>query len=306
MRRVAVTGILGNLGWKLTRHLAALGYPSVVGLEARPPAPGQLEAMRGHAQDQPDGPTQIEVVECDLLDWHDARWRRVLEQVDAVVHFAAQNPYPEATWDESNASFDMTLNLAHAAADAGVDRLVFATSNHVMGRYKDPPLSDAVDPGQLHTDLETGVGTLWHTGEQAMDSTVYAVAKNAGERLCRALGARAQGQTTFACIRIGWCQPGDNSPKTLSAAGTPTQSGGPPQGVDPDEYCRADDWYKQMWLSNADFLQLFEKAIAADGKDWPGGSIIVNGMSANTGMKWDLTATKKYLGYEPQDNSYTS
>lgn len=305
MRRVVITGILGNLGWKLTRHLAALGYPSVVGLEARPPAPGQLEEIRAHARDHAgDGEaTRVDIVECDLLDWGDARWRRAVEQADAVVHFAARNPYPEATWAESNASFDMTLNVAHAAADAGVGRFVFATSNHVMGRYKDPPLAD-VAPGRLHTGLEAGVGTLWHTGEKEMDSTVYAVAKNAGERLCQALGPRAQGRTTFACVRIGWCQPGDNTPATLSAAGTPTQTGGPPDGVDPDAYRRADDWYRQMWLSNADFCQLFEKAIAADGSDWPNGCVVVNGMSANTGMKWDLKATQKYLGYEPVDNSY--
>jgi hypothetical protein len=28
----------------------------------------------------------------------------------------------------------------------------------------------------------------------------------------------------------------------------------------------------------------------------------VNGMSANTGMRWDLTATRELLGYEPQDD----
>ena len=29
---------------------------------------------------------------------------------------------------------------------------------------------------------------------------------------------------------------------------------------------------------------------------------VVNGMSANTGMRWDLSETKRLLGYEPLDN----
>ena len=52
------------------------------------------------------------------------------------------------------------------------------------------------------------------------DASVYASHKWAGERLCRMLGKRAEGQTTCACIRIGWCQPGDNLPATLSGTGS--------------------------------------------------------------------------------------
>jgi hypothetical protein len=43
-----------------------------------------------------------------------------------------------------------------------------------------------------------------------------------GERLARALGQASS--TSFVCLRIGWCQPGANSPHTLNAAGTPTQA----------------------------------------------------------------------------------
>ena len=54
-----------------------------------------------------------------------------------------------------------------------------------------------------------------------------------------------------------------------------------------------------MWLSNRDFCQLMERCIEAD----PGIRFaVVNGMSANTGMRWDLEYTKKLVGYEPQDD----
>jgi hypothetical protein len=54
-----------------------------------------------------------------------------------------------------------------------------------------------------------------------------------------------------------------------------------------------------MWLSNRDFCQLMTQCILADS------SIrfaVINGMSANTGMRWDIENTKRLIGYEPMDN----
>jgi len=176
---------------------------------------------------------------------------------------------------------------------------VFASSNHVMGRYKDEPLAKTIGVGGLATDLEHGVGTLWHTGTRAMDSTVYAVAKSSGERLCHVLGERAKGRTSFVCVRVGWCQPGENLPLTLSAAGEPTQA---KEGTGDDVLNATDQWFRNMWLSNRDFCQLFEKAILADQGCWPRNCIIVNGMSNNSGMKWSLREGREWLGYEPVDD----
>jgi hypothetical protein len=57
-----------------------------------------------------------------------------------------------------------------------------------------------------------------------------------------------------------------------------------------------------MWLSNRDFAHLFERGLQADSSQWPQPAIIVNGVSNNTGMKWNLDATRRYLGYQPQDD----
>lgn len=294
IRSVAITGGLGNLGTKLFRQLAALGtMERLVGLDVRAATPD-------HAASLP----AVEFIQCDLADWHDRRWRDVVENVDAVVHFAAQNPYPEATWQEAAVSLDMTLHLANAAVASGrTKRVVFATSNHVMGRYKDDPLWEQVGPGELTTALPPGTGTLWHTGTQWMDSTAYATAKLYGERVCQTTAARAQGRTTFAAIRIGWCQPGANLPATLSAAGTPTQNSASGD-QNPAVTARAERWFREMWLSNQDFLQLFTRAILTNGAHWPDGYILVNGMSNNRGMKWSLAATRRWLGYEPVDDVY--
>lgn len=295
IRSVAITGGLGNLGTKLFRHLASLGtVERLVGLDVRTATPAQAASLPA-----------VEYVQCDLADWHDQRWREVVASVDAIVHFAAQNPYPEATWQEAAVSLDMTLHVANAAVASGTTkRVIFATSNHVMGRYKDDPLWDQVEPGELTTALPPGTGTVWHTGAQWLDSTAYATAKLYGERVCQASAARAQGHTTFVAIRIGWCQPGENLPATLSAAGTPTQSSAADSGQAAATLARAERWFREMWLSNRDFLQLFTRAILTDGTNWPDGYLLVNGMSNNRGMKWSLDATRQWLGYEPVDDVY--
>ncbi|MEZ6144578.1 MAG: NAD(P)-dependent oxidoreductase [Planctomycetaceae bacterium] len=203
MKTVAITGATGNLGWKFVQHMAShADVASVIGLDLDELSSDQLAQL---SADQAD---KCEFIACDLLDWHDRRWREAIKRSDAVVHFAAQNPFPEASWDDANRSLDMTLNAALASVDAGVSRFVFVSSNHVMGRYKDAPLADTIGPGELTTSLEHAVGTVWQIGERAMDSTPYAVAKSSGERLCQALATRAEGRTTFVSVRIGWCQPG--------------------------------------------------------------------------------------------------
>ena len=295
MKRVAITGAMGNLGGKLLQHLVT--HPQVahvVGLDLNVPTTEQI------LQVQSLNPScRLDFVACDLLDWNDRRWRGPFQNCDAVVHFAAKNPFPEATWDDANASLDMTMNLALAAADCGLERVVFVSSNHVMGRYFEEPLASSTGPGELTTDLEHAVGTRWLTGKTAMDSTVYATAKSSGERLCHALAIRSAGRTSFACIRVGWCQPGENLPTTLSAAGTPTQEA---QSSDQQKMNTTEQWFRNMWLSNRDFTQLFEKAIFADHKRWPNGFVVVNGMSANTGMKWSLKEGLEFLDYRPVDN----
>jgi nucleoside-diphosphate-sugar epimerase len=101
-----------------------------------------------------------------------------LAGIHAVIHLAAQNPYPDASWEDASASFDMTAKLSEACAKASVSRLVFASSNHVMGGYKDTPV--ALSDGGLSTDLPPLVGTRVKTSEGLIDSTAYAAAKLMG------------------------------------------------------------------------------------------------------------------------------
>jgi nucleoside-diphosphate-sugar epimerase len=103
----------------------------------------------------------------------------------------------------------------------------------------------------------------------------YGASKLFGERLGRSYSER-WGMSVI-CFRIGYCQRGDNLP-------------GPHMGWG--------EWGQQMWLSNRDLCQGFEKAVTA------GDEVrfaVLNLMSANPGMRWDLEATRRAIGYVPLD-----
>ena len=100
-RSVGVTGALGNLGWKLLLHLAACSdAPRLVALDYREADQARRDALRDAANGRQ---VEIEFVACDLQDWSDMRWRDAFDRVESVVHFAAQNPFPEASWSDVDA-----------------------------------------------------------------------------------------------------------------------------------------------------------------------------------------------------------
>jgi len=295
---IVVTGALGNIGFKVLCDLARQsGALRVIGLDALPAREAQREALAAAAAHSSVKPrTRAELLQCDLLDYRDARWRQVFDQVNTVLHFAAKTSLPDSGWAASDESFAMTLHTAQAALNSRtVERYIFASSNHVMGGYKDRDPA----PGTLTPEMEPAVGTRWDTGTEQLDSTAYAGARWAGERLCQALAEQAGDQTRFVCVRIGWCQPGENKAKTLSASGSPTSAHSNARAHS------AERWFRQMWLSNRDCCQLFRRAAIADSASWPRGSVVVNGMSNNSGMPWSLESTRRLLGYEPEDDAFS-
>lgn len=286
IRSVLITGAGGNLGHKLIAHLLSQDWcERIVALDRTLPA---------HTGEQT---RQVEWAEADLANPVGNGWRELFAGIDAAVHFAAQNPYPNAPWTDACASFDMTLNMLGAAAQAEVRRVVFASSNHVMGQYKDPPLSEGFAQGTLTTALPPGPGTTWFNGREIVQGAAYATSKLMGERACLAEARRSGGTLTSVCVRIGWCQPGENSPHTINTSGLPGQENG--QGADAERDLR---WFRNMWLSNRDFVSVIERALLADKAQWPEPGIVVNGMSGNSGMPWDIETTRRLIGYEPKDN----
>ena len=85
---------------------------------------------------------------------------------------------------------------------------------------------------------------------------------------------------SFIALRIGNILPGENVPHPEMGIGT---------------------WGQQMWLSNRDFVAGVQAAI--DASDVP--FAVLNLVSNNPGMRWDLTQTRQILGFEPKDG-YTA
>lgn len=211
------------------------------------------------------------ILAADLSQWDDA-WARAFVGADAVVHLAA-DPMAYRTWEELvGPNVDAVCHAYEAAARAGVRRFVFASSNHVMGGYQDRPETP------ITPELPPRPGTRYVADGQPRDSTAYGAAKLLGERL-GACYAVSRGLSVIA-VRIGWVWPGANRPEDL-----PVERG---------------SWFRQMWLSNGDFCRLMECCITADaGLRFA----VVNGMSANAGSRWDLEATRRLVGWTPQDGA---
>ncbi|MDA7632671.1 NAD(P)-dependent oxidoreductase [bacterium] len=294
---VFVTGCLGNLGWKATMLLASdERFDRVLACDLGQPIEEQAEQLSVLPN--------VEFVRCDLSRWQDLRWRGRILDADMVIHFAAQNPFPEASWQDVAISMDITNHITTALlASEKPQRLVYISSNHVMGRYKDSLFGKSDSTGRLRTDLELGVGTIWNTGLKVIDSTGYATVKLAGERTCRAVSEASNGRITSVSVRIGWCQPGENHPSTLSAAGSITIERADEKAKDLS-LVETDRWFQEMWLSNRDLSQIIEKSLTAPAVTWPSPSIVVNGMSHNSGMVWSLEEGENWLGYIPMDDVY--
>ncbi|WP_201842245.1 NAD-dependent epimerase/dehydratase family protein [Microvirga zambiensis] len=288
---VLVTGASGNIGRKIVEALAPAPWCNRI---------VALDLAASSDKFSPAAATKLQAVSGDLRHAV-GDWTSAFIGIDACVHLAAQNPDVDASWSEAANSFDMTVNVGMACLRHGVGRLVFASSNHVMGGYKDAPLSDGLKPGQLTTDLAPAPGTKWHDGTNFQDSTPYATAKLMGERFTSDIARQSEGRLTGISVRIGWAQPGENLPRTISHAGSVI--GGIPEAKD-DAARRDLRWFRNMWLSNADLTALFLAAVSADAAPWPEPAIIVNGMSANRGMDWDLSSAIRWLNYRPNDDLY--
>ena len=104
----------------------------------------------------------------------------------------------------------------------------------------------------------------------------YGVSKLMGERLARSYHERWG--LSAICFRIGWCQPAGNQPGSHMDWGS---------------------WGQLMWVSDRDICQAHDRAVLAEGV----GFAVLNLMSDNPGMRWDIETTKRVIGYAPQDGA---
>jgi len=162
MRKVLLTGASGDIGTRL-RALLKPVYPELI-----------LSDLKEPANLTPDET----FIRADLADF--AAVRAAVDGIEGIIHLGGYSI--EGPWETIlNANIVGAYNLYEAARQAGVKRVVFASSNHAAGFYP------------RHETIGTDVTLL--------PDTRYGLSKMFGEGLA-ALYAYKHGLGTLA-IRIG-------------------------------------------------------------------------------------------------------
>jgi NAD+ dependent glucose-6-phosphate dehydrogenase len=234
-RRVIVTGSTGNLGTKAVTALRKLGGWEIV-------------RVGRNTANEPD------VIDADLTRY-DVSWAKHFAGAEAVLHLAA-DPKPVADWSTVvPLNIDLSLNLFRATEEGGARRIIFASSNWVLGgyRFRHDRLSAALPPRPVNP---------------------YGASKLFIERYGLSFAERTG--VGVLILRVGYCQTGENRPGSHMAFGR---------------------WGQEMWLGNRDWEQAVVKAVAVPFQ----GSAILNIVSSNEGMRWDLGVAETAIGYAPTE-----
>ena len=249
-RKILVTGAAGRIGTIVREHLG--GKYDLAGLDRI-----AVEGVDSHVADLSD---------LDAI-------RPAFEGQEIVVHLGA-DPNGSAPWDSVLPNNIVGVyNVLEASREAGVSRVVFASTNHVVGFYpeKDEPYR-AVFEGRVN-DLPQPFPFL--TTDLMRPDCLYGVSKAFGEVLGRYY--HDQYGISFIALRIG---------------GVLTEP----------------DWHRRshaglaMLLSHRDAAQLVERSIEAPSSL---GYAVVYGMSNNALRIHDIESAEELLGYRPQDDAGT-
>lgn len=253
-------------------HVAISGAGGAVGrVVASEFEPDRRTLFTHSEQDDIDGP---------LLDATDRRAfvntlknADASQEVDALVHLA-WGPADGANWNEDHeANVRMAANAFEAALAVGVDRVVVASSAHVVGMY------NRDDPAKPESTVPNPTETVDVASPTRPDS-FYGVAKAAVEGQASYYADRYGIEAVV--VRIGWLMPAEELRETRS---------GP---ADRHRFARA------MWLSHRDCRRLFRAAVEASITRPP---VVAHGISRNGDRFLTLTETAQRLGYRPKDDA---
>jgi len=180
----------------LTERVLLTGAAGVVGtfLRTRLARDGRVLRLLDRVAVPPAGPDErVELVTASVTD-RDAM-RAACSEVDVVIHLGGLSK--EAAWDDIlEININGTYCVLEAARQAGVSRVIFASSNHAVGFHRNygGPAPDYLFP---------------------QPDTYYGVSKVAGE----ALGSLYHDRYGLAvlCVRIGTCE---ERPRTERHLGT--------------------------------------------------------------------------------------
>lgn len=163
-RRILITGANGTIGSDLACRLQ------------------DDYTLRLAYRSEPEERGNADIAIADITSYEDVR--AMMDGIDTVIHLAGSAAV-DSSWEDVNTNNILgTRNVLEAAREAGSRRVVFASTNHVMGMYD----RDAAWP--VYNDMPVRPDSL------------YGVSKAFGEALGRhyydAFGLE------FIALRIGW------------------------------------------------------------------------------------------------------
>ena len=229
----------------------------------------------------------------DFIDIDRSKYQHLFVGVDAVIHLSYKSSSAGGVLGDAvphidrfaieNENVVMANNIYRSAHDAGVRRLVVASSNHAADWYE-------------HSLIHAQKKDVVQPWEYPVSDNFYGWAKAAYELLawpyaCGKFGRKME----FVQMRIGY--PREVDPVMFMAQ----PEGAEPAGGPVANFKR----HLGTHFSARDLRQLFRKAIETpDISDENGVPyLIVYGISGNTRRFWSLETARNKLGYEPQDDS---
>ena len=215
--------------------------------------------------------------------------RSLLEGKDALVHLAGCSDSQSADGVIADTIIhDNIIGLKtvfDAARDAGVNRVIYASSSHAVGMYE-----KNFQPRIYGLEHEI---KLDHSVELRPDS-FYGVSKGFGELYGRYL-AENGGPKCYS-LRIGSVRSeAEDHPYAYAEWGV--RKGLWKRGS--AKYVEQEERLKAIWLSRRDFVQLVERTLTYDGPPYD----IFYGVSNNDRGWLDITHAREALAYEPLDNA---
>jgi nucleoside-diphosphate-sugar epimerase len=225
---------------------------------------------------------ETETVVADVTDYGAIRpavgGQEAINHLALDTHMGSQHTDPE--WlDALQRELEGTVNVFRAAVEAGVEKVVYATTHQLV----EPYVTD-------HPSPEGADFVVDHTVPTRPDS-LYGVVKAFGEqfaRFCHEVhDLRCYG------LRIGWVMaPDEDHPYAVAQ-----------RGVEEGEWERDSEAYeasvaRQKWLSHRDAAHLVDCCLQDDTVEYD----LFYGVSDNEGRFYDIDHARDVLGYDPQDD----
>ena len=253
--------------------------------------------------DHPDYETHV----ADVADYDAIR--PAFEGQDAVIHLAAQS--------DAGADFEGVIepnvvgvyNVLKAMEDASVEKLIFASSQRVMGLYEEdhaPELYDEDYPSEFDPFR------LTHETLPKPDG-YYGASKVFGENICRVHARRDAAPEQIYSLRISSVRTQEyDHPYGDAERGVDRSEEhelGPEDEVwdqsqtgswqrDSDEYEEMVKRLKASWTSQRDFAHLLECCLEDDSVTYD----TFYAVSENASRWFDIEHAKAVLDYDPQDD----